>query len=120
MRIGKLTRQRITFQRKVVVKGKFNDQKEEWVDDFSVAAAFQPVGSDEFHVAWKRYAESTARFMIRFRSDINPATHRIVMTMDWASPALNSIWDIKPPIAVAGRPFEIYIEATEVKGQAQP
>lgn len=115
MRIGKM-RQWLTFQNKTIpgTQDNFGAPTENFTTAFEEWGAFEPLGSTEFHTAWKRFAETTARFRIRFRNDIDPDKHRIVMTFD-ASPAVQTTWDIYPPYPVKGRPNELYIEAREIK-----
>ncbi len=69
----------ITFRLKATPedRDKFGAPVEAYTDDFTAYAAYQPVGSREFQEKWKQVAESTARFLIRYRPDIDVANHRI-------------------------------------------
>lgn len=115
MKAGKLNRP-IVFQRNTGTKDNFQNQRELWTADFEDRAEFQGLGSSEFPVNWQRFSESTARFHIRFRQDIDSAVHRIVMVDDRFSPARTSTWDIFPPQDPEGMMKELFIEAKEVRG----
>lgn len=112
---GKLNRL-IIFERTTQTKDTFQNVQDVWNTDFEDRAEFQALGSDSFHVNWKRYGETTARFRLRFRQDVNPAFHRIVMYDDRFSPAVASYWTIHPPYDSKGKMREMFIEASEVKG----
>lgn len=95
--------------------GQFGTPLDTWTDLYEVPGCFEVLGSREFPAAQKRYAETTARFRIRYIAGINAATDRIVMVFDpGASPIITSTWDIAPPIPVKGKRFELLIEAFEV------
>jgi len=104
MNAGSLDR-RIVFQIKTETQSRSGAPTEIWTDSVNVAAAFEPLGSREFPLNQKRYAETTARFRIRYRSGINPATHRISYA--------GQTWDISPPLTI-GRNIEMHIEASEI------
>lgn len=69
----------ITFRLKATPESrdKFGAPVEAYAADFTVYAAYQPIGSREFQEKWKQVAESTGRFLIRYRTDIDVANHRI-------------------------------------------
>lgn len=114
MKSGQL-RQLVTFQSKTEVNDSFGNSVEAWSDAFNEMAAFEQLGSKEFPTAWKRYAETTARFRIRYRAGIDSDKHRIVMIFDEsASPQVSSIWNIFPPEAADGKGFELIIEASQI------
>lgn len=96
---------RIIVQVKTETQSRSGDPQETWTDTLNLAAAFEALGSREFPVNEKRYAESTARFRIRYRPGIDSGTHRIIYG--------GRTWDIKPPL-VTGRNVELQIEASEV------
>lgn len=89
-------------------------------DDLSdLRAVFEVAGGREFPEAQKRQSESTARFRIRYRPDINvqrlPETHRAIYVEDYqASPHVLRIFNILWA-AVVGRREEIHIEVSEVR-----
>lgn len=116
MRAGTL-RHLLTFQKKTVDNSNsFKEARETSTTDFQVMGKFLPLGSREFPTGWKRYEETTAAFVIRYRPGIDAALHQIVFTFDpQASPVQSSLWDIRPPYSKDGRPFELFIEAVEVK-----
>lgn len=104
------------------MQNSFGEPVPDWADDFSVAAAFEPIGSSEFPMAHKRHAETTARFKIRYRKDIADDgsfsfTHRIRFNMSHALQASTNpedwAWNITPPIPVDGRNIELEIEANK-------
>lgn len=117
MKPGEL-RHRLTFQRKTESRDSFGAVHEDWVDDFTIWGAFEPIGSREYPVSAKRFAESTARFRVRYidvqKRTIDPDFNRILLIFDAnASPAVQSIWDIWPPLPLDGKRFELHIEAKE-------
>lgn len=113
---GKLRRVVIFQSRGNQAVDNFRNPQDAWANVFEDRAEFQALGSLEFQVGWKRYAETTGRFHMRFRSDVDPAKMRILMYDDRFSPAQISIWDIKPPLDPDGRQREMFIEVVEVKG----
>lgn len=115
MKAGKLNRP-IVFQRNNGTKDNMQNKQENWVYDFDDRANFAGLGSAEFPVNWQRFSESSARFSIRFRQDIDPALHRIVLVDDRFSPAKTHTWDIFPPYDPDGKMRELFIEAKEVRG----
>lgn len=50
---------------------------EDWTEDFREYAQYQPLGSREFHTEWKQIQETTGRFLIRARTDIDTQAQRI-------------------------------------------
>lgn len=121
MQAGKLNR-RIVIQQTTQTKPDdgFNNVQDVWADWSTDRAEFQALGSHSFQVNWKQYAETTARFKIRFRQDIDPAIHRIVMLDDRFSPAVQTVWKISQPYDTRGKQRELYIEASEIKGTDAP
>jgi SPP1 family predicted phage head-tail adaptor len=103
----------LVFQAKPVPEDQdsFGAPVEDWQDAFTVWGAFEPLGGQEFPAFLKRFAETTARFRIRFRAGIDPDKHRIKLTIA----GIVSIWDIQPPLPVDGRKVEMHIEAREIK-----
>jgi head-tail adaptor len=119
---GKLNRL-ITFQTLPDPSGPKNDfgellaEPEDYIED--VRAAYEPVGGGEFREAEKRHAETTARFRIRYRSDLNvedaPEKYRILYTEDYcASPKVIRIYNIQHA-AVFGRRDELHFHVSEVR-----
>jgi head-tail adaptor len=116
-------KRRITFQRfpdpeDEALKDSLGEVTGEPTDDFTCFAAYQPIGGKEFPVSEKRHAETTGRFWIRYRRDINPrtlpATHRIsyVENASVTSPVTRT-YDIR---AVASFGFvEMHIEVSEIR-----
>lgn len=116
MQAGKLNR-RIFIQQTTQAKDTFNNVQDSWAAFDEDRAEFQTLGSESFHANWKRYAGTTARFHLRFRQDIDPAIHRIVLFDDRFSPAAQSTWTIEgKPYDLDGKLRELYIEVSEVKG----
>ncbi len=118
MKAGRL-RHRLIFQSKPLPEDQntFGDALEVWTDAFTLWGAFEVVGSREFPVAHKRFAESTARFRVRYRSELGDPKaadkYRIVFTLDAnSSPIATSTWNIQTPMPVDGRRIEMYIEAS--------
>lgn len=118
MRAGKLD-QNLIFEKKVKTRNSFSEQSETWPTDFEVWGAFQPSGSSFFPESWKRFSQSTTRFVIRYplpdKQLIDVALHRIRLVRDYTDPPETSIWQIFPPYAMAGKPHLLIIEAAEVK-----
>lgn len=123
MRAGQLN-QVIVIEKKLIpeTQDSFGAPQEDWTPDTDLMgaaqmlAAFEPLGSNEFHTAWKRFSETTARFRIRYVAGLDPDKHRITWIHDRdASPVVTSIWDIYPPLPVAGKLKELHIEAREIK-----
>jgi head-tail adaptor len=97
MRIG---HHLLVFNSRTKVKDNFGQAKEVWAEAFRVRGAYQAAGSREFPTQQKRNAESTARFIIWYRSDLDTSTasanYQIVFN--------NRTWNIFPPIQLDGRP----------------
>lgn len=118
MQAGNLNR-RIFIQETAQTKDTFNNTQDAFAPWSEDLAEFQTLGADSFHANWKRYAETTARFHIRFRQDIDPALHQIILFDDFFSPAAQSTWTITgKPYDLTGKMRELYIEVSEVKGTA--
>lgn len=85
----------------------------------NIRAAYEPVGGREFPESQKRHAETTARFRIRYRPDIDVQrvleTHQITYVEDYdASSKVTRTYDIKHA-AVYGRREEIHFEVDETR-----
>lgn len=76
-------------------------------------AAFEPLGGDEFPANQKRWAETTARFIIPYQKVvIDAGTHTIVMTFDaTSSPPNVSTWNI---LGAYGDRFQTIVEVNEI------
>lgn len=59
-------------------KDGFGATQEAYATDFKVYAQYQALNSTEFPEKWKLVAQTTARFLIRYRADINVALHQII------------------------------------------
>ena len=98
----------LTFQKKTVTLD-HGAEVPTWTDEFQEYGAYEPAfgqaGSHEFLSAMKMHAETTARFVIRWREGIDPALHRIVHD--------GKYWDIQAPYPPDGRYIELVIEAKE-------
>lgn len=104
MKAGKL-RNVVTFEIKTLVgRDSFGSEILSWAADFREWATVQFAGSREFPAAHKRQSETTARFIIRHRSGIDPAQHRIVYE--------GRIFDITAPLPDE-RKTQLIIEASE-------
>lgn len=116
MQAGKLNRP-ISIEQTTQTKDTFQNVQDQWLPFDDDRADFQSLGAASFHSNWKRYAETTARFQIRFRQDIDPSIHRIVMLDDRFSPAVQTTWTITGvPYDQEGNMRELFIEVVEVKG----
>ncbi len=111
----------VIFEAKTIpeTQNTFGEPVDVWAEAFREWAAFEVVGSREFPTAAKRFAESTARFRIRYRSELGDPKaadkYRIVMTIDpYASPVVTSTWNIQQPQAIGGQRVEMHIEASEL------
>ena len=110
MNIGKL-REFVTFERDIGASpptDRYGALIHNWTFDFETWAQVHRVGSKEFPLMQKRHSQTTARFIIRYRTDvtIDPAIHRILHD--------GKIWDITDPVPDERRTrFEI--EASETK-----
>lgn len=101
-------------------KNDFGELTSEPVDDIvDIRAAVESVGGREFPESQKRHVETTARFRIRYRGDIDvralPATHRLTYIEDRnARPTVVRIYNITHA-EIIGRREEIHIEVSEVR-----
>lgn len=95
---------RIWIQSKTETQSDSGNVTETWSNLYNVAAKFEPLGSREFPIDQKRYAETTARFRIRYRPGITER-HRIVYG--------GQTWNLSKPL-VLGRNVELQIEASEI------
>ena len=86
------------------------------VTHFETPGAFETAGSREFPSAYKRNAETTARFRIPYPDvTIDPRLHKIVMYFDEeSSPPDISTWNIIGVEPVSGDKFELSIEANQI------
>lgn len=78
----------------------------------------EQVGGREFPEAEKRHAETTARFRIRYRTDINvqtlPATHHVTYVEDYTtSPRVTRVYNITVAAVIDRK--EIHIEVSEIR-----
>lgn len=108
MKIGQL-REFITFERNVMLSpptNRFGEPIPNWTFDFDTWARVQRLGSKEFPFMQKRHSQTTARFIIRYQTGIDPAVHRILHD--------DKIWDITDPIPDERRTI-LEIEASETK-----
>lgn len=107
----------VTFQVKTIPDpvNSFGEPVEDWADSFQVWAAYEPLGTREFPIAHKRFAETTARFRVYFDSRIytdNAADKlRIVMVLN----GVTTTWNLQDPQPVAGQLDELWIEASQIK-----
>lgn len=118
MQAGQL-RHRLLFQIKPadadITPDSFGTRIETYSDDFTVPGAYEPLGSREFPANQKRYAETTARFRIRYKTGIDPERHRIRFTMSPdAEPVVYQTFNIFPPLPTGGKRVELLIEAVEI------
>lgn len=73
MQAGKLDR-RITIQRASVTKDEYNNDVPTWEDVATVWAAYEPIRDGERFRAGERAAEASARFQIRYSSQVSDVT----------------------------------------------
>jgi SPP1 family predicted phage head-tail adaptor len=106
MKAGSL-RHRLIFERKTspAAHDGYGAPQEVWATAFATWGMFEPVGGREFPLATKMTAEATARFLIRYRADIDTANYRIQFQ--------NRAWDIVALLPVDGRNVGLYIEVRE-------
>lgn len=105
MNAGKLS-DLIVFQVLTITQDSFGAAVEAWTESFREMAEYQGIGSTEFPALNKLQSKTTARFIIRYRSDIDPATHRIV--------ARNKTWNITEPMPDRHN-TQLTIEASEIE-----
>ena len=105
----------VTIQSKADTQDEMGGSVEPWADyETGVPCAVEYAGSREFPSSVKRVAESTIRFVFRYRSDIDPANMRIVYVDDVdASPVQEQIFDIFPAQHIGERRSFTAIEAKE-------
>lgn len=96
----------VIFQLRTETQNSYGEPVEAWAETFGTWAAFEALGSKEFPALQKTHAETTARFRIRYRTGIDPATHRILFD--------DRLWNIQPPVPI-GRNVELQIEASVVE-----
>lgn len=108
---------RLIFQLKTKTDDSFGSESvETWTDSFTVWGCYEPANSKEFPGFLKRNTEATARFLIRYRDDIDPDAHRIKFAMNPGAPSPNwQYFNLYPPIPEGGKRFSLTIEASEVK-----
>jgi SPP1 family predicted phage head-tail adaptor len=102
---GKL-RDRITFEVLTMVDDPFGAPIPTWDTAFLDWGEYQGLGSREFPLSQKRNAETTARFIVRYRTGINAATSRIRFD--------GKVWNISEPIHDLKRSL-LTIEASEIQ-----
>lgn len=73
LKAGKLDR-RITLQRHLTTRDDFNNPVETWFDLCTVWASFEPVSDGERFRAGERASEISARFQIRYSSQVKDVT----------------------------------------------
>ena len=105
MESGKL-RDLLTFQVLTQIQDEFGASVDTWADAFRDWGEYQGVGSREFPMSQKRQTETTARFIIRYRSGIHADSWRILFD--------GKIWDIVEPLHDLQRSL-LTIEASEIK-----
>jgi SPP1 family predicted phage head-tail adaptor len=108
MNIGKL-REFVTFQRDIGMSpptDSYGALLHNWAFDFETWAQVQRVGSKEFPLMQRRHSQTTAKFIIRYRTGIDPALNRILHD--------GKIWDITDPVPDERR-TKLEIEASETK-----
>ena len=109
MRAGSLN-QEVVFQSKTETQTGMGAVRETWADAFAfpIPAAFQVLGTREFPMHEKRHAETTARFVIRYRDGIVGQTeaYRIVHK--------DRTWNILGAEDMDGKSIAIHIEVSVV------
>jgi SPP1 family predicted phage head-tail adaptor len=98
-------REWLIFESLTVTSDEFGAGVETWTAAFADWGEYQGLGSREFPLSQKRQAEATARFIIRYREGIDPATFRIRFD--------GKAWNITTPIHDAKRSY-LTIEASEI------
>lgn len=112
---GKLDR-RITFQTEVELSPRQSEMGtplKQWVDAFECWAAFEPVGTREFPSSVKLFAETTGRFRIYYREELDPTFHPHASS-DYRVLFNDTIWDIQPATLI-GRRVGLLIEAKSIQ-----
>ncbi len=114
-------RYRLTFQVRVEVdRDETGEPIFEWVDDFTLRGAYEPLKAELLHtdVGDKRFALSEAMFRVRYQPDrlIDATKHRIAFVSDPKSSPLGlSIWNISPPLQMDGVFKELFIKARQYR-----
>lgn len=80
IRAGQLDR-RITLQRATVTRDEYNNPVETWEDLRTVWAGFEPIRDGERFRAGERAAEASARFLIRYSSQVADINGKDRLTM---------------------------------------
>jgi SPP1 family predicted phage head-tail adaptor len=73
MQAGKLDR-RITIQRATITRDEYNEEVLAWGDLCTVSASYEPIRDGEKFRAGERAAELSARFQIRWSSQVRDVT----------------------------------------------
>lgn len=108
----------IEFQTCITTKSNSGAIVEDWdtTPTFEEYAEYQVVGTREFPVNQKRYAQTTARFRIWYRSNISVSKNRILLSFDPnASPPDTITFNIEGIYPVDGKFQEQFIEVSELK-----
>lgn len=84
----------------------FGDVQDDFADSFEEWAAFQQLGSREFWVAHRLNAETTARFVMRYRPDITATLNQI--TYDGRT------WEVLGVTDPDGRKIRLHVEVSEI------
>ena len=105
MESGKL-RDLLTFEVLTQDQDEFGAPIETWTKAFQDWGEYQALGSREFPMSQKRQTETTARFVIRYRTGIHSDTWRIQFDQ--------KTWNIVEPLHDLKRSL-LEIEASEVK-----
>lgn len=73
MQAGKLDR-RITLQRATITRDEYNAEVSTWADLVTVWASYEPIRDGERFRAGERASELSARFQIRYSSQVSGVT----------------------------------------------
>lgn len=76
MRVGPL-RHRVILQEMTATQDATGAQVETWADDATLWAEVRDLSGREYFAAEQAQSEVTAQVLLRYRSDIQPHTHRI-------------------------------------------
>lgn len=107
---------KLTFQKLQKTEDSFGKESiEEWVNAFTAYAAYEVVGSREFPTSAKRFAETTARFKVRYRPNLDSAEYRIQFFFDPDHQIEPQIFNIYPPEPLNGWRGGWVIEASEIR-----
>jgi SPP1 family predicted phage head-tail adaptor len=113
IRAGDL-RDRIVVEIKTETTDSFGATVETWSEAFTTRARYQPLGSSEFPVLQKRGAETTVRFIIRYRPDWVQQQPAVNIAAMYRIVGRGKTWNISEPIDNSERTMLI-IEASELK-----